>query len=79
MRSFLTDSMSILRIEYCAVTLSTNRLTLPTLRLPSILIALGLYLKADVLYRVTRLLGKKLPLTWIWDVAPSSLGSRQLQ
>ena len=63
--------MSILRIEYCAVTLSTNRQTLPTLRLPSILNALGFNLKADVLYWATRLLGKNLLLTWIWDVAPS--------
>ena len=78
-RSFLADSMSILRIEYCAVTLSTNRQTLPTLRLPSILIAFGFNLKADVQYRVTRMLGKNLPLTWIWDVLPSCLGSRQLQ
>ena len=30
-------------------------------------------------YRVTHLLGKNLPLTWIWDVPPSCLGNRQLQ
>ena len=35
----------------------------------------------DAEYRVTHLLGKilLLPLTWIWDVPPSCLGSRQLQ
>ena len=27
-------------------------------------------------YRVTHLLSKNLPLTWIWDVTPSCLGSR---
>ena len=29
--------------------------------------------------RTTHLLGNNLPLTWIWDVPQSSLGSRQLQ
>ena len=32
-----------------------------------------------VSYRVTHLVGKDLPWTWIWDVLPSCLGSRPLQ
>ena len=32
-----------------------------------------------ITYRVTHLLGKNLLLTWIGDVPPSCLGSRQLQ
>ena len=35
-------------------------------------------LKISGEYRVTHLLSKNLPLTWIWDVMPSCLGSRQL-
>ena len=30
------------------------------------------------IYRLTHLLGKNVPLTWILDVPPSCLGSRQL-
>ena len=32
--------------------------------------------KGDMTYRVTHLLGKNLPLPWIWDVPPSCLAEK---